>query len=147
MNPCKECPWSRKTRPGALGGSPAEVYVGQVVLPFWLPCHSSANYRGKASDVNEVTQCVGAATFRTHLGLTHPQIPDALMLLPANHERVFSNLAEFYAHHKKISLAQAHEILTPAMVMGLVRREMSDPKVRMQLKRREQTDPAPASPT
>jgi len=141
MTPCKDCPWSRAITPSArkdtLGGSRPEVYVGQIMLSFWLPCHNSPKYCDKASNVNEVSQCVGAATFRSNIGLTRAQIPEPLLLLPENHELVFSTLAEFYAHHKCYQLSDAVKILTPQKVAEFVFRQATDPNVRMQLKRRE----------
>ena len=113
------------------------MYVGQAVLPFWLPCHSSANYCGKASDVNNVTQCVGAATFRANIGMTRAQLPEPLALHPENKKLVFSTLAEFYAHHKKISVIEAQDILTDEKIKELTQKQLKDKNVRVQLKRRE----------
>lgn len=133
-SPCKDCPWNRNVQPGELGGSPAETYVGQAVLNFWLPCHSSTNYAAKESDVNKVCQCAGAATFRTNIGV---QVPPQLLQLPKDTEKVFSTLAEFYAHHKRISIIEAKLLLTPRAIHALAMRELNSTQVRMQLKQRE----------
>ena len=133
--PCPECPFYRRVKPGALGGSPPEVYVGQAVLPFWLPCHKSSNYAGKASDVNEVSECHGAATFRANIRDQLVATNPALLSLPEDKERVFGSLAEFYAHHHGISLADAEAILKPDVITALADQCWRDANVRMQLKR------------
>jgi len=132
--PCQECPFSRSVEPGALGGSSPEIYIGQVLLPFWLPCHRSANYQGKASDVNEVQECHGAAIMRANLGV---KTPDALLTLPPNRQLVFASLAEFYAHHARLSLYHAERLLTKDIVKRIVLRELSDSNVKVQLKERK----------
>jgi len=134
MKPCPACPWVRNSEPGALGGSPAETYVGQAILPFWLPCHSSANYAGKASDVNQVQECAGAAIFRANIGV---KSPDALLSMPADREIAFSTPAEFYAHHRRIKLADAERILNADKIEELALRQLYETNVRMQLKRRK----------
>jgi hypothetical protein len=58
----------------------------------------------------DVGQCAGAAIMRTHIGVA-PIMPDALPCLPPAPE-VFKTLSEFVAHHKGLSLAQAHLELT-----------------------------------
>lgn len=108
--PCKDCPFRKTVTRGALGGSPPEVYVGQIVAPFWLPCHSDPNYKDKQSKFTEVAQCAGAACFRTHIGVD-VAMPSAILTLPVNVE-VFEGLYDFYAWHKNLSLGQAHRILT-----------------------------------
>ena len=136
MMVCKACPWSRKCWPGALGGSPPGVYVGQVGGPFWLPCHESNNYAGKASDVNAVRECAGAATFRANIG--RKVLPSGLLLLPADKDVCFATLAEFYAHHAGISVEQAEQLLTDEKVAELARKQLNDAHVRMQLKERKE---------
>src|SRR5688572_32839375 len=103
-SPCRECCFRRDIEPGNLGGSPVETYVGQSLLPFWVPCHCSRNYAGKASDVNEVTQCAGLAIFRSNIGVRPVR---GLLSLPRDTELVFSTLADFYSHHKRISRIEA----------------------------------------
>lgn len=137
MKPCKECPFSKRIAPGALGGSPPEVYIGQSVLPFWLPCHCSKNYAGKQSDVNKVTQCAGAAMLRGALvrerGL---QYPESLLVLEPTSE-VFNSLAEFYAHHSGCSVEAAEQYLAAPKVLELALREWTKPEVQVQLKRKQ----------
>jgi hypothetical protein len=146
MTPCKSCPWHRAVKPGALGGSPPEVYIGQIVLPFWLPCHNSEDYCGKQSDVNKVRQCVGAATFRTNIGLTRNEIREPLSLLPENKELVFSDLPEFYAHHYQIPVFFARQILTDQRVAELALCATLSPNVRTQFKLRTNETTQPTVP-
>lgn len=133
-SPCSECPFARTIKPGELGGSPPETYVGQAVLPFFLPCHCSQNYAGKETRFSDVTQCAGAAIFRTNMGII---TPPPLLSLPRDTERVFSTLADFYSHHKQISRIDAAITLRPEVVRQLAEREMNDARVRMQLVRRK----------
>lgn len=103
MTICPECPFNKDVRPGALGGSPPETYIGQAHAPFFLPCHmhcdfEDPNWKDKAG---EVPQCVGAAHFREHIGVAK-RMPDALLKRPAS-DQVFKDEADFLAHHKGIT--------------------------------------------
>lgn len=132
MKPCKECPFWKGIKPGLLGGSTPEVYVGQIVLPFWLPCHCAANYRGRETDVNAVTQCAGAAIMRANIGAPPRR---GLLSLPPSPES-FSSIPEFYAHHTGATLEQAQAYLTAPKVAELAQKEWNDPRVRMQVNRK-----------
>ena len=136
--PCKECPFARAVKPGALGGSPTSVYVGQVVGPFWLPCYSSANYCGKMSDVNAVSECHGAAIFRTNIGMAK-SMPSGILTLPRNDQLVFGSVAEFYAHHEKITAKEADAILTYDHVEALALHEINNVHVRLQLMKKKES--------
>lgn len=103
--PCKGCPFRKDIKPGELGGSAPKVYVAQAVLDFWLPCHEAVNYRGKASNFEEVSQCAGAAIFRSNAGC--PPRNRRLLSLPSDTGTVFASLAAFYAHHSGITLEAA----------------------------------------
>jgi hypothetical protein len=113
---CSECPFSRAGPPGALGGSPPEMYVGQVNHPtFWLPCHCACDFSDPNWKTNvAVAQCVGAATFRANVGV----VPGGSILrLPPNAVDVFADFAEFLMHHKQVSRDEAEAQLrrqTPA---------------------------------
>ena len=131
--PCAGCPWGR--REPTLGGSPVETYVGQIALGFWLPCHCSANYRAKASDVNEVAQCAGAAIFRSNIGVAD-RMPSGLLSLPRDTARVFATLADFYAHHTGRSRIELAKMLTPEYVAAMMDKEWNDAQVRAQIYRR-----------
>lgn len=101
--PCKDCPFMATTKPGALGGSTPETYMGQVHGPFVLPCHKHCdfddpNWREKAL---ETPQCAGAAMFRKSMGISE-RLPAVLHSLdPVG--PVLDTPVKFYAHHKKIS--------------------------------------------
>jgi len=129
-SPCGGCPFSRAIAPGELGGGRPETYVGQAVGPFWLPCHCSANYRGKETVASEVSQCAGAAIFRANIGV---QMPPALLSLPRDTEKVFSTLADFWSHHTKTSRINAVIAMRPSIVRELAERELADANVKLQL--------------
>lgn len=131
--PCGECPFSKRIPPGELGGSPPEVYVGQIFCGFWLPCHCSPGYVGKATNVNDVAQCAGAAQFRANIGISD-RMPRGLLRLPPGSEALGS-LAEFYAHHTGCTLAEAEAKLTPRFVKQCMLNELSRADVRVQLKK------------
>ena len=103
---CKSCPFSRTCEPGALGGSPLNTYLGQIVGPFHLPCHSAGNYKGNDTPcTNEHAQCSGAAIFRRNIGVD-VLMPDPLLKLQTEDENVFSSLEEFITHHAPYASAQ-----------------------------------------
>lgn len=116
--PCKGCPFSRNTEPGSLGGSAPEVYIGQSEGPFWLPCHNSKGYRGNSTNYGEVTQCAGAAIYRSKIGVAD-KMPAALLTLDADNDEVFNSHAEFLAHHSGLTLEEAEELTTPDVVQEL----------------------------
>lgn len=125
--PCKGCPFSRCTTPGALGGSPADVYVGQIVGPFWLPCHSPTDYQGKASKPDEAPQCAGAAIFRHRINVSH-MMPKFLLSLDDSSDtanEVFTSVEEFYQHHEGMSPSEARRAADPNRVSHLFAIEMS----------------------
>ena len=124
--PCAECPFRRDIEPGFLGGSPVETYLGQILLPFWLPCHRSRNYAGKASQFDEVDQCRGAAILRANIGVAD-LMPDELIKLPPDTRRVFPTLAAFYAHHRgDCTVERAAEFLSPAVLHCYKMKEWCD---------------------
>lgn len=122
--PCSQCPWIRTVEPNALGGSDALVYIGQVHGPFFLPCHHDCDF----SDPNwkekvDTQQCAGAAIFRANVGI-ESMMPDFLHKLPADEEAVFSNAAQFIAHHRKVSIEEAGKILEVIAITFLIQREL-----------------------
>lgn len=108
--PCAECPFSRKIEPGRLGGSNPEVYIGQTEGPFWLPCHMSKGYEDSRTDHAKHEQCAGAAMYRDAIGRAD-LMPPELLRLPHDADLVFSSHAEFLAHHRRIALEVAAEVL------------------------------------
>lgn len=110
--PCGSCPWTRRVRPGALGGSSAETFIGQVYGPMWLPCHDRQDFSDPGWRLKRgVAQCVGAAVFRGVYGHTAAALPpgllDASACAPSASGKVFGSFAEFLAHHKQITLIEA----------------------------------------
>lgn len=105
--PCKDCPFARHTPPGALGGGSLEMYLGQVVGPFFLPCHNSPGYKQSVINLND-RQCAGAAVFRANLGVD-VLMPDSLLHLPAADPLVFVGPLEFLMHHGKMTRIEAHQ--------------------------------------
>ena len=129
VSPCAQCSFRRDTPPGNLGGSPPEVYIGQIEGPFMIPCHMLCNFddpkwREKAFKTG---QCAGAAIFRANMGL--PPGPVPINLLPPDHTTVFSDYAEFLAHHKGISEGAAGLELLKTSPMDHLKRELSDPRI------------------
>lgn len=126
MKPCNDCPYKRDT--GSLGGADVEVYLGQASGPFWLPCHQDKNYAGKESDATKVTQCRGAAKFRSNIGVEE-KLPDALLKVPADKETVFGSNQEMYAHYKNIDIEETSGI-PEGYWQYLVTKEMNDSRLR-----------------
>lgn len=110
--PCPDCPFSKRVKPGALGGSQPEVYIGQTMGPFVIPCHKHIDYRDPQwrEKSFETPQCAGAAVFRTHIGRAI-YMPKQIHTLPPNPD-VFADAAEFLAHHRQIPLEQARHLLS-----------------------------------
>ena len=107
--PCPDCPFSKRCTPGALGGSPPSVYIGQARGPFTLPCHKHCDFDDpdwKSKSV-QTPQCAGAAIFRTLAGMAG-RLPKEIPLLPAN-SVVFANEYEFLAHHSKTDVARVRK--------------------------------------
>lgn len=105
---CPQCPFSKQCEPGALGGSPPEVYVGQAFGPFWLPCHLHSDFDDPAwkSDT-EKPQCAGAAIFRANLGIDSRLPPQLHRLPPGSDPDVFATFTEFLMHHAGLSREEA----------------------------------------
>lgn len=122
---CGGCPFARQNnneKPNP-GGSHPYVYLGQTRGPFWLPCHNDKNYEGKASDPAEVKECAGAAIFRNNCGKAK-DLPKKLLDLPEDHEKVFSNEAEFLSFYTEISLQDAKDLLSQEFLDTLLFAEL-----------------------
>lgn len=117
--PCKQCPFSRRCEPGALGGSSPAVYIGQSQGSFFLPCHLHTDYDDPNWKVDVTRpQCAGAAIYRANLGVAYSE---RLLHLPAGHPDVFASHEEFLAHHivgsppwqKLRAYAEANDLAMP----------------------------------
>lgn len=120
------CPFKRvntneKPNPG---GSHPFVYLGQARGPFWLPCHQDKNYEGKGSDVEKVSQCRGAAIFRSNCNSPYT-LPKELLVLPEDKENVFASEAEFLAHYMDAPLEYAQKMLTEKTLDELMYQEIN----------------------
>lgn len=109
---CATCPFSKRSKPGELGGSPIEMFVGQAYGAFWLPCHEATDY----SDPNwkekyDTPQCAGAAIYRSNC---HPaDRPATLLNLPAGSDtNVFTSVTDFVAHHMQVSIGMAETLVS-----------------------------------
>lgn len=123
--PCSGCPFARtndneKPNPG---GSHPSVYLGQTRGPFWLPCHQDKHYDGKASCPTKVRQCAGAAIFRSNIGLEY-KLPNELLHLEVNHEKVFSTEAEFLSYYLEIDINDCERLLTKDTLDILLNKEL-----------------------
>lgn len=129
---CSSCPFRRDIKPGALGGSAPEVYIGQAFGPFRLPCHSGKGYykNPDAKRALSMPQCAGAAIFRANCGLTEKLSAvkagdgSGIHSLPADPHACFVSAAEFLAHHSRVPLHVAESMLRVVPVEILTRFQM-----------------------
>lgn len=83
---CSDCPWSRASLPGWLGGNSAQEWIGFAHTETYIPCH-----------VLDGAECAGAAVYRANVSkLPRP----GLLRLPADRKAVFATPVEFLEHHK-----------------------------------------------
>lgn len=111
--PCSDCPFHKNIEPGNLGGSPVGVYIAQLFLGMWLPCHTDPNYidgddnRGK-NDFEKVHPCRGAALVRANAAMK----PTAAMPdFEQDKQYAFSGVIEFMAHHTGMSKMMCYNII------------------------------------
>lgn len=123
---CPECPFSRAVKPGALGGSPVQKYIGQILAPFLLPCHLHCDFEDPEwKDLDRLIstpQCLGAATMRANMEIDF-LMPPQLLRAPVDHHTVFSNPDEFILHHTR-STSINLDLRSAAMA------ELLDPKAK-----------------
>jgi hypothetical protein len=86
--PCSDCPWSRKSLPGWLGGESVADWLAEAHGNHEIPCHTLAG-----------AQCAGAAIYRRNVCKLH--VNDGVLLLEADRERVFATPMEFKRHHER----------------------------------------------
>ena len=85
-SPCCDCPWSRESLPGWLGGLTTRQWLSEAHGEIRIECHTLKGM-----------QCAGSAIYRGNV-CKQPHDP-SILLLPANREEVFSTPMEFEAHH------------------------------------------------
>lgn len=99
--PCRECPFRRKSLPGYLGNSNPEEFAATVMADTRMPCHLTVDYEredwAERAERN-AEYCYGALVFfsNTCKLSRDPERPRA----PADHTAVFSTMGEFLAHHQ-----------------------------------------------
>lgn len=125
---CLGCPFKKintneKPYPG---GSHPFVYLGQARGPFWLPCHADKNYEGKGSNVETVSQCRGAAIFRSNCENQYP-LPKELLKLEKDTDDVFENEAEFASHYLGGPVDKWKKVLKKPLLDHLMVKEISSP--------------------
>lgn len=129
--PCATCPFRRTTEPGTLGGSPPETFVGQAFACFWIPCHEVIDYKDPQWRTQyDTPQCAGVAIYRAN---AHPNIRNGprILRLEADKDLVFASPAEFLAHHKRISIQEAEDLLAITTPADHWEREMQDTKAKV----------------
>ena len=85
-NPCADCPWSRQSLPGWLGGLSAQEWLQAAHGETLIDCHTLAG-----------AQCAGSAIYRANVAkLCRSQ---NILRLPADRDIVFATPAQFIQHH------------------------------------------------
>jgi len=87
--PCSDCPWSRSSLAGWLGGPSPEEWIQEAHGDGVIECHT---LRGP--------QCAGAAIYRANV-CKMPR-DRRVIRLPADKDAVFSNAREFIEHHERL---------------------------------------------
>lgn len=82
--PCSDCPMSRNSLPGWLGGATPEEYGHLAHSDKPVACHA---IKGQ--------QCAGMAIYRKNA------CQMAEFRLPADHQAVFSHRLQFLEHHRR----------------------------------------------
>lgn len=126
-DPCPGCPFSRRVKPGALGGSSPNTYIGQIAAGMWLPCHAAVDFsdNGWKTDL-EAPQCAGAGQFRE--AVQAKETPHMLRLPPT--DDVFSSYSEFLAHHTGRRVSSCEEYLQTVTPEYLAAQQLQQATVR-----------------
>ena len=123
--PCQECPFNKTLPTPFSGGSPPEVYIGQICGPFLLSCHMDPEYDPGPENLGQltITQCAGAAIFRANVGVAD-FMPPNLHHLPADTENVDATFVEFMARQLGVSLEEAQARLDQTSPLELLKIEL-----------------------
>jgi hypothetical protein len=92
--PCSDCPLSRGSLNGWLGGGTPEDWGHALHSESRMNCH-----------VLEGAQCAGAAIYRSNI--CKRMIDKELLVLPSDHGAVFSNRVQFLDHHNSTPVKKA----------------------------------------
>lgn len=98
--PCSDCPWSRQSLNGWLGGESIEAWLAQARSDHSIECHTLHG-----------AQCAGAAIFRANTCKTSRD--SAVLSLPADRTRVFASPEEFRGHHSALPGGSRRSQSTP----------------------------------
>lgn len=123
---CGKCPF-KKGLPATdetLGYSDPLVYIGQTRGPFWLPCHADKNYNGKGSNPETVSQCRGAAIFRSNCKTPY-ELPKELLSLEEDTKTVFANEREFLEHYSDLNERELDNATTQDFLDAMMQYEIS----------------------
>lgn len=85
VRPCSDCPWSRKSLNGWLGGATPDDWVRAAHSDTKIDCHTMKG-----------AQCAGLAIYRRNVCKS---VDAPLLKLEADKEAVFSTPMEFREHH------------------------------------------------
>lgn len=84
--PCSDCPWSKKSLPGWLGGLSAEEWLQVAHGDSPVPCHALKG-----------AQCAGLAIYRANVGKAPREVE--CIRLDADRDAVFASPQKFTDHH------------------------------------------------
>lgn len=84
--PCSDCPWTRESLPGWVGGSTVDEWIAIAHSDHIGDCHILTG-----------AQCAGLAVYRANV-CKSARDPEVLKL-PRDTSAVFSTPLEFQAHH------------------------------------------------
>jgi hypothetical protein len=85
--PCGDCPWSRHSLPGWLGGETVDAWLAEAHSDNEIPCHTLQG-----------VQCAGSSIYRRNVCKT-PRPGSGVLRLEADRELVFATPSEFKEHH------------------------------------------------
>lgn len=100
--PCAQCPWRKTSAPGWLGASTPLQFLAQAESEIKMPCHCAVDYESKdwPAQVKRAPRCAGHATYlRNRCKVPRDRQLAAFVASVERDPAVFSNPAEFVAHH------------------------------------------------
>jgi hypothetical protein len=86
--PCSDCPWSRRSLNGWLGGGSIDEWLRTAHSDALVACHTISNM-----------QCAGIAIYRRNIC---KRVDPPVLILGADRVAVFSNPMEFRDHHGRL---------------------------------------------
>lgn len=101
--PCKECPWRKKSAKGWLGGQEPEVFTDIVRSGNFLPCHLTHKEDLSFEEMTgnkKINHCTGALIAMNN-SLMQSRNEDIVKLQEQHgkDERVFNRLSDFEKYH------------------------------------------------